>query len=67
MDRLGDLDRTPVDLREVPETLIDAVIATEDHTFFDNPGVDVRSSSAPSSRTSVPVASARAGRRSPSS
>ena len=44
MDRLGDLDRTPVDLSEVPKTLVDAVIATEDHTFFDNPGVDVRSS-----------------------
>ena len=44
MDRLGDLDRTPVDLSEVPKTLISAVVATEDHTFFDNPGVDVRSS-----------------------
>ena len=44
MDRLGDLDRTPVDLDEVPKTLVDAVVATEDHTFFDNPGVDVRSS-----------------------
>ncbi len=44
MDRLGDLDRTPVDLNEVPKTLISAVVATEDHTFFDNPGVDVRSS-----------------------
>ena len=44
MDRLGDLDRTPVDLTEVPKPLVAAVIATEDHTFFDNPGVDVRSS-----------------------
>src|SRR3954451_4233320 len=44
MDRLGDLDRTPVDLSDVPKTLRDAVIATEDHTFFTNPGVDVRSS-----------------------
>src|SRR3954451_1562864 len=44
MDRLGDLDRTPVDLHEVPKTLVSAVVATEDHTFFDNPGVDVRSS-----------------------
>src|SRR3954465_10286326 len=43
MDRLGDLDRTPVELAEVPKTLIDAVIATEDRTFFVNPGVDVRS------------------------
>src|SRR6478752_8360997 len=44
MDRLGDLDRTPVDLSEVPKTLVSAVVATEDHTFFDNPGVDVRAS-----------------------
>src|SRR4051812_18504589 len=44
MDRLGDLDRTPVALSDVPKTLRDAVIATEDHTFFTNPGVDVRSS-----------------------
>ena len=44
MDRLGDLDRTPVDLNQVPKTLVSAVVATEDHTFFDNPGVDVRSS-----------------------
>jgi penicillin-binding protein 1A len=44
MDRLGDLDRTPVDLSEVPQPLVAAVVATEDHTFFVNPGVDVRSS-----------------------
>src|SRR6478735_7433595 len=44
MDRLGDLDRTPVDLDQVPKVLVNAVVATEDHTFFDNPGVDVRSS-----------------------
>jgi membrane peptidoglycan carboxypeptidase len=44
MDRLGDLDRTQVDLSEVPKSLVDAVVATEDHTFFTNPGVDVRSS-----------------------
>ena len=44
MDRLGDLDRTPVGLDEVPAVLVDAVVATEDRTFFDNPGVDVRAS-----------------------
>jgi membrane peptidoglycan carboxypeptidase len=44
MDRLGDLDRTPVDLSEVPQPLVDAAVATEDHTFFENPGVDIRSS-----------------------
>jgi penicillin-binding protein 1A len=43
MDRLGDLDRTPVDLDRVPKVLVQAVISTEDHTFYDNPGVDVRS------------------------
>jgi len=34
-------DRQPVDLEEVPQIVIDAVIATEDQTFWDNPGVDV--------------------------
>ncbi|MGH9032003.1 MAG: transglycosylase domain-containing protein, partial [Acidimicrobiia bacterium] len=34
-------DRQPVDLEEVPQIVIDAVIATEDQSFFDNPGVDV--------------------------
>ena len=37
MDRLGDLDRTPVELNEVPKTLIYAVVATEDRTFFAQP------------------------------
>src|SRR3954449_10766825 len=44
MDRLGDLDRTPVPLTEVPTPVVQAVVSTEDHTFFDNPGVDVRAS-----------------------
>jgi len=34
-------DRQPVDLAEVPQIVIDAVIATEDQTFWDNPGVDI--------------------------
>ena len=43
IDRLGNLDRIPVPLREVPKDLVDGVIAIEDQTFFTNPGVDVRS------------------------
>ncbi len=43
MDRLGNLYRTPVKLPDVPQVLIDAVVATEDHTFFDNPGFDLKS------------------------
>ena len=43
IDRLGNLDRSPVSLDAVPKVLIDAVIDTEDHTFYTNPGVDVRS------------------------
>jgi len=33
-------DRQPVDLEEVPQIVIDAVVATEDQTFWENPGVD---------------------------
>ncbi|MBK5289613.1 MAG: transglycosylase domain-containing protein [Acidimicrobiia bacterium] len=42
-ERLGDLDRQPVSLGEVPEILRQAVIATEDQTFYSNDGIDVRS------------------------
>ncbi len=38
---LGIEDRQPVDLSAVPEIVIDAVIATEDQTFWENPGVDL--------------------------
>jgi len=41
IDRLGSEDRQAVDLDEVPEVIIDAVIALEDKTFWENPGVDV--------------------------
>jgi len=41
LDTIGLVDRRPVRLREVPQVLVDAVIATEDRTFFDNPGVDL--------------------------
>ena len=39
--KLGSQDREPVELAEVPEILINAVIDTEDKTFWKNPGVDV--------------------------
>jgi len=39
--KLGAQDREPVELAEVPQILINAVIATEDKTFWKNPGIDV--------------------------
>src|SRR5919204_3166679 len=39
--KLGLQDREPAELDEVPQILIDAVIVTEDRTFWKNPGVDV--------------------------
>ncbi len=36
-------DRERVKLSEVPKTLVNAVIATEDRTFWKNPGVDLQS------------------------
>ncbi len=39
--KLGVQDREPAELNEVPQVLIDAVIDTEDKTFWKNPGVDV--------------------------
>src|SRR5215203_4997063 len=39
--KLGVHDREPVELDAVPQILIDAVIATEDKTFWKNPGIDV--------------------------
>lgn len=41
-DTLGYVDRRPAELDEVPDQLIDAVLATEDRTFYDNPGIDVQ-------------------------
>lgn len=40
-DTLGYLDRRPAELDEVPEQLIEAVLAAEDRTFYENPGIDV--------------------------
>ena len=39
--KLGVQDRDPAELSEVPQILINAVIATEDRTFWKNPGIDV--------------------------
>ena len=36
----GDKRRTPVDYKEIPPQLIEAVLAAEDDRFFDHPGVD---------------------------
>ena len=38
--KVGILDREPAKLNEVPQILINAVIATEDKTFWKNPGID---------------------------
>ncbi|MGQ0803032.1 MAG: transglycosylase domain-containing protein [Actinomycetota bacterium] len=38
---LGTQDRQPVKFEEIPKPLINAVIAIEDKTFWENPGVDV--------------------------
>src|SRR5919201_3247695 len=39
--KLGVQDRDPAELDEVPQALINAVIATEDKTFWKNSGIDV--------------------------
>src|SRR5215211_966168 len=39
--KLGVQDREPAELDEVPQLLINAVIATEDKTFWKNSGIDV--------------------------
>ena len=39
-DRPGE-DHRPVRLRDVPFSLLQAVLAAEDHRFFDHPGVDL--------------------------
>lgn len=38
----GEKRRTPVTIDRVPQTLIQAVLATEDRRFYDHPGVDLR-------------------------
>src|SRR5699024_331812 len=39
---IGEEKRIKVSYDELPEVLIDAVIATEDARFFDHPGIDLR-------------------------
>jgi penicillin-binding protein 1A len=38
----GQKRRTPLKIEQVPQLLIDAIIATEDHRFYQHPGVDIR-------------------------
>jgi membrane peptidoglycan carboxypeptidase len=38
---LGLQDREPASYDEIPKMLVDAVVATEDRTFWDNPGFDL--------------------------
>lgn len=38
----GEQRRIPVTLEQVPQSLIDAVLATEDRRFYQHPGVDLR-------------------------
>lgn len=37
-----DDNRTPVDFTELPENLVDALVATEDARYFDHAGIDAR-------------------------
>src|SRR5437588_3606822 len=41
VSRIGLRDREPAKLDEVPPALVDAVIVTEDKTFWTNPGIDL--------------------------
>jgi penicillin-binding protein 1A len=36
-------NRTPITFGELPDNLVNALIATEDERFYDHPGIDVRS------------------------
>ena len=65
--KLGVQDREPAELAEVPQILINAVIATEDKTFWKNPGIDVGGVSRAFVENLTKGRSARAGRRSRSS
>jgi len=38
----GEIKREPITYNEIPETLIQAVIAAEDESFFQHPGVDYK-------------------------
>ncbi len=38
----GEKRRTPISIKDVPETLKNAILATEDRRFYDHNGVDIR-------------------------
>lgn len=38
---VGDVKRIPITLKQVPQQLIQATLATEDQRFYDHPGVDI--------------------------
>ena len=38
----GEKKREPIEYREIPETLIQAIISAEDESFFSHPGVDYK-------------------------
>lgn len=40
MAEFGDIRRNPVPYQDIPQPLIDAVLATEDQHFYEHPGVD---------------------------
>lgn len=40
IDEFGQIRRTPVELDEIPPTMIEAFIAAEDQRFYQHPGVD---------------------------
>ena len=40
MEQFGEQKRTPVAFAEIPPILIDALLAAEDDTFFEHPGID---------------------------
>ena len=40
MDKFGEQKRTPVAFEEIPPILIQALLAAEDKTFFEHPGID---------------------------
>jgi penicillin-binding protein 1A len=38
---VGDVKRIPITLKQVPQQLIQATLATEDQRFYDHPGIDI--------------------------
>ena len=37
----GEVNRIPVDFEEIPDTVISGVLAAEQHTFYDDPGISI--------------------------